>query len=86
MKYTIEILEYNPSDGFRLEWESGFEISTKVDDAGTIIISANSQGLTSLAKHLLLLAQSSIPSGYHIHLDGSNSLDEGSSELVLERK
>ena len=86
MKYVIDIPEYNPTEGLRLEWDINFRISTKVDDSGTIIISANSQGLTSLARHLLVLAQSSVPTGHHVHLDTSNSLEEGSQELILERE
>lgn len=85
MKYVIELPEYNTTEGLRLEWESGFRILTKVDAKGTIIISANSQGLISLARHLLVLAETSVPTGRHIHLDISNSLEEGSQELILER-
>lgn len=38
-------------------------------DAGGATISANASGLRSLARHLLVLAQGTVPSGRHIHLD-----------------
>jgi len=86
MKYVIDIPEYDSSKGFRFEWEDNFQISTKVDDKGAITITANPDGLISLARHLLVLAQANIPKGYHFHLDSSNSLEAGSHELVIERE
>jgi hypothetical protein len=86
MKYEINVPEYAPQEGMRLEWEDDFHISTSVDAGGIIIIKANSAGLVSLARHLLLLSQAPMPSGRHIHLDPSNSLEEGSNELILERE
>ncbi len=85
MKYAIDVPEYDSSKGFQFEWEDDFRISTRVDSEGVIIITANSEGLISLARHLLLLAQASIPKSYHFHLDSSNSLESGSHELIIER-
>ena len=48
-------------------------------------IIANKEGLTSLANHLLNLAQDNVPRGYHLHFDESNSLKDGSSELIIEK-
>ena len=62
-------------------WVDGFEITVRIDN-GTAVISANREGLISLANHLKSLAEE--PSGSHIHLDVYNSLEEGSSELILE--
>ena len=61
----------------------GFEIRTGVDRHGTIIISANREGLLSLASHLKALAEE-MPGG-HIHMDEHNSLEDGSAELIIER-
>jgi hypothetical protein len=51
-----------------------------------MILTANKEGLLSLANHLLNLAQDKIPSGYHMHFDENNSLEEGSLDLILEKK
>ena len=48
------------------------------------MISANREGLLSLANHLKKLADE--VSGSHIHLDVFNSLEEGSAELILEKR
>ena len=63
-------------------WVDGFEIKVTVED-GTAIISANKEGLLSLANHLTALAEG-VP-GDHIHLDAYNSLEDGSAELIIER-
>jgi hypothetical protein len=86
MKLVIEVPDYDPMEGLKLKWESNFRISTRIDDQRTILIRANSPGLISLARHLLMLAQSSVPIGHHLHLDISNSLEEGSCELIFERE
>ncbi len=65
-----------------IEWENGFEIRVTADH-GTALISANREGLLSLARQLAVLAEE-IP-GAHIHYDAYNSLEEGSAELVIEK-
>ena len=64
-----------------LNWENGFEITVETNDCGEVVISANAAGLRSLAGHLMALAEED--PGAHIHLDPYNSLEEGSSELIL---
>ena len=64
-----------------LNWIDGFEISVRIENEAAVI-SANREGLLSLANHLKSLAEE--PLGTHIHLDTYNSLKEGSSELILE--
>ncbi len=64
-----------------LNWVDGFEISVRIEN-GAAVISANREGLLSLANHLKSLAEE--PLGTHIHLDAYNSLEEGSSELIFE--
>ncbi len=66
----------------KVEWVEGFEIQVKIQD-GTAVISANKEGLLSLAKQFTALAEG-IP-GDHIHYDEHNSLEDGSSEMVVER-
>jgi hypothetical protein len=85
MEIKMQIPEYAPETGFKYVWESGFKIKVKIDDS-IITIVANKEGLISLANHLLNLAQDNIPSGYHLHLDSDNSLEENSSDLILQKE
>ena len=81
---TLEVPEYDVKNGIKLEWDEGFNISVDVK-SGEVTISANKAGLRSLARQLMTLAQENVPMGCHIHLDEFNSLEEGSSQLILER-
>jgi len=63
-------------------WIDGFEIRTAVK-SNKIVISANREGLLSLAKHLTALADGE--PGEHVHYDEFNSLEEGSTEIIIER-
>ena len=65
-----------------IEWIDGFEIKAAAEN-GEIVISANREGLLSLAKHLTALADG-MP-GDHIHYDVNNSLEEGSAEMIIDR-
>jgi hypothetical protein len=84
MKINIEIPEYLPTEGIRIEWEKGFTIAVRID-GDQVIIQADKPGLISLARQLLTLAQDQIPSGHHIHYDEFNSLEEGSDEMIIEK-
>ena len=64
-------------------WENGFTIAVKIEEDGAVLLSANKEGLLSLANHFMALAQE--PSQGHFHLDEYNSLEEGSAELIVER-
>ena len=66
----------------KIEWVDGFEIRTAVRNK-EIVISANREGMLSLAKQLAALAEG-VP-GDHIHYDEQNSLEEGSAEMIIER-
>ena len=65
-----------------LNWVDGYGVNVRIEN-GAAVISANREGLISLANHLKSLAEE--PSGSHIHLDEYNSLEDGSAELILER-
>lgn len=65
-----------------VEWTDGSEIRVSINK-NTAVISANKEGLLSLAKHLAVLAEGA--PGDHVHYDEYNSLEEGSSELIIER-
>ena len=66
----------------RIEWVDGFRISVRAD-RNEVTVSANREGLLSLAAQLNVLAES-LP-GEHIHYDETNSLEDGSTELIIER-
>ena len=66
----------------QVEWIDGFKIKA-VAENGEIVISANREGMLSLAKQLMALADG--VTGDHIHYDEQTSLEEGSSELIIER-
>ena len=66
----------------KIEWVDGFEIMAAAEN-GRIVISANREGLLSLAKHLSALADGE--PGDHVHYDEYNCLEEGSAELIIER-
>ena len=66
----------------KIDWVDGFEIKAKVEN-GEIMVTANREGLLSLAQHLTALADGM--QGDHIHYDEHNSLEEGSAELIIEK-
>ena len=65
-----------------IAWIDGYEIKVSIEN-GTTVISANREGLLSLAAQLTALANAEI--GAHIHYDEYNSLEDGSTELMIER-
>ncbi|MCD7972850.1 MAG: hypothetical protein LUG18_09335 [Candidatus Azobacteroides sp.] len=65
------------------KWVDGFSISLS-EEKGTVIISANIEGLFSLANHFQELAHSE--STDHFHLDQYNSLEDNSLELIVEKR
>ena len=79
----INIPEYDHSLEF--VWEDNFKIKTSME-CDVITIEANSEGLLSLARHLILLSQKEVPSGSHYHLDEFNSLEDNSVELIISKK
>ncbi len=66
-----------------LNWKDGFTIRVTAEK-GEVLVSANKEGLLSLAGQLTALAEAAAAS--HIHLDEYNSLEEGSVGLIIERK
>ena len=66
----------------KIDWVEGFEIKAAAEN-GEIVISANREGMLSLAKHFIALADG-VP-GDHIHYDVYNSLEEGSTEMLIVR-
>ena len=65
-----------------IHWVDGFEIRVSVEH-GEAVISANKEGLLSLAQQLTALAEET--AGSHIHYDEYNALEEESAELTIEK-
>ena len=63
------------------EWVDGFRISVSVERK-EVTVSTNREGLLSLACQLRCLADGL--TGDHIHYDEYNSLEDGSSEMIIE--
>ena len=68
----------------KIEWVDGFIIKVETDIDNTVVISANREGLLSLAKQLTALANENV--GWHIHYDDHNSLEDGSMEMIIEKR
>ena len=66
-----------------IDWTEGYTISVSVRNQNEVTISANREGLLSLAGQLKALAEG-MP-GDHIHYDESNALENGSSEMIIEK-
>ncbi len=66
----------------KLHWYDGYMIRFRISGS-TAILSANREGLRSLANHLINL--SNLEAGSHIHLDQYNALEDGSDEIIIEK-
>ena len=65
-----------------LEWKDGSEIRVRTDGR-EVMISANREALLSLAAQFRALAEGK--PGDHIHDDEYNSLEDGSSAMIVEK-
>ena len=81
--YEKNFKSENAGDSMDIEWVDGFEIRVKVDH-GSVVITANREGMLSLAKQLTAVAKAA--PGQHIHFDEFNSLEEGSAEMIIVRE
>ena len=65
-----------------INWVDGFTIKVSME-GNNVLISANKEGLLSLANQLKTLADEE--SSTHCHYDEYNSLEEGSCEMIIEK-
>lgn len=70
---------------FKFVWEQNSAIKCTVNNSA-VVIEANKDGLVSLARHMLELAQEAVPNGAHFHLDEFNAFEDGSSEMIIVKK
>lgn len=85
MQILINVPDYNSEEGIKYIWENNFEIEVRGNGAEIVLI-ANKAGLISLATHFLTLAEDSVMPGVHLHYDENNSLEEGSYDLIIQKK
>lgn len=67
----------------KINWIEGFCIKIDANE-NEVVISANKEGLLSLAEICNTLASSDIK-GEHVHLDQYNSLEDDSVELIISK-
>lgn len=67
-----------------IKWEDDSEISVRVEKDGVVVLSGNKAGLLTLSRMMADLAE--WEAGEHVHLDEGNGLEEGASNLVIEKK
>ena len=65
-----------------VEWVDGSRIKVTIEN-DTVTISANRQGLLSLSRQLMDMADEE--NGAHIHYDEYNSLEDDSTEMIIEK-
>ena len=83
MEHIVQVPDYRPGSGILLSWDEDFEIAVSVSGS-EVSIKANREGLVSLARHLLTLAQDQVHEGAHIHLTADQEIDSD-HDLILER-
>ena len=86
MKIELELPDYERR-GLSYSWDEDFEIFVNYDKKyQTVNIIANTEGLISLARHILTLAQPEVPVGFHHHYDNMNSPDSELCNLIIMKK
>jgi hypothetical protein len=85
MEFRYTLPEYNSSTGVRRDFEGDFRIAAVIDDSGIIVLKANRDGLISLAKQMIALAQPDVPYGSHFHYDAGTSLEDDSVDLIITK-
>ena len=72
----------NPAEGIVATLAEDYRIQIVFED-GEVGIWADKEGLLSLARQLLFLAQEAVPSGRHIHFGPDSGLDENSLACLI---
>ncbi|WP_162907414.1 Imm32 family immunity protein [Allorhizocola rhizosphaerae] len=80
-------MTYDAALGVGTWWDEDTLLRAEVWESPekTIVISGNAAGLSSLARHLLTLAQGDVPDGRHLEFDTyCGWLEEGSAAIRIE--
>jgi hypothetical protein len=86
---TVDVVTYDSVLGTGTWWDNDALLRAEVREAPeeTVVISGNPAGLTSLARHLLTLAQDAVPDGSHFDFDSYLGwFEEGSLAIRIEVK
>ncbi len=67
-----------------IKWEDDSEISVRVEEDGAVVLSGNKAGLLTLSRMMADLAE--CEAGEHVHLDEGDGLEEGSREMIVEKR
>ena len=67
-----------------IKWEDDSEISVRVEEDGSVVLSGNKAGLITLSRMMADLAD--CEAGEHVHLDEWNGLEKGSREMIVEKR
>ena len=83
MKITLEIPDY---DGRATDviWKQDAAVRVDIFGRG-VVITANSDGLISLAKQMMYLAEETVPSGCHVHYDDLFLSGGSASSLIIDK-
>jgi len=86
---STEVTPYSRAHGVVTKWHDGTELRIELANSPEpmAIIAGNADGLRSLARHLLTLAQDDVPLGSHLDFDTyCGWLADGSAGLRIERE
>ena len=84
MKIIVDIPDYD-GDSLDVLWENGSKYTISVVANG-VVISANKNGLVSIAKQMLYMAYNDLPVGSHVHYDSFfTKMNQEKNELVIEK-
>lgn len=67
MDIKLSIPDYD-GNAVDVIWEERADYSVSIDE-NSVILTANKQGMLSLAKQMIYMAYSNIPDGSHVHYD-----------------
>jgi hypothetical protein len=84
---VVQVIPYDRSRGLVSDWDEDTVLRLEVLDSppNTLLITGNPAGLTSLARHLLTLAQPEAPIGSHLDFDDyCGWFEEGSLGVRIE--
>ena len=83
-KFILNIPEYSAEKGLKIQWKDNYHIDIEIQNS-QVIIQANAEGLISMAMLFVSLADKNVPVNYHVHLDDTNSLEEHSIEMIIQK-
>jgi hypothetical protein len=84
LKIEMEVFDYSKVHVLKIDWENDYKIAVSYEE-DSVVITANPDGLKTLARHFLTLAQEDVPSGWHLHYNDYSGLEKDSIGLIIVR-